>query len=71
MKKINTTLIIAIIWIIVAVLFFSVNNIGVGMVWLLVGIINFICGIRLIRVDNKIDALDEAVDVVDEDKNHN
>lgn len=71
MKKINTTLIIAIIWIIVAVLFFSVNNIGVGMVWLLVGIINLICGIRLIRVDNKIDALDKAVDVVDEDKNHN
>lgn len=69
MKKINTTLITGIIWIIVAFLFFGIDKIGVGMVWLVVGIINLIYGVRLIRMNNQIDAmikhLDETVDVSD------
>lgn len=59
MKKINTSLIIGIVWIVVAFLFFSINKIGVGMVWLVVGIITLIQAIRIMKLNKKIDELME------------
>ena len=59
MKKINTSLIVGIIWIIVSFFFFDIDNIGVGIVWLVVGIITLIQAIRLIKLNNKIDELME------------
>ena len=69
MKKINASLITGIIWILIAFLFFGVNKIGVGLVWLVVGIITLIYGVRILQLNNKIDAmiihLEEKVDVAD------
>ena len=73
MKKINTSLIVGIIWIIVSFLFFAIDKIGVGLVWLVVGIITLIRAIRLIKLNNKIDEMMEhseetaGVTVRDED----
>lgn len=59
MKKINTSLIVGIIWIIVSFFFFAIDKIGVGLVWLVVGIITLIQAIRLIKLNNKINELME------------
>lgn len=53
MKKINRNLVIAIIWILVASYFFYINKIGVGLCWLLVGIINLNCVIKRHHVNKK------------------
>ena len=53
MKKINRNLVIAIIWILVASYFFYINKIGVGLFWLLVGIINLNRAIKRHQVNKK------------------
>lgn len=67
MKKINGRLVIAIVWILVASLFFYMNKIGVGLCWLLVGIINLISVIKTHQMNKKIRAiskhLEETVNV--------
>jgi len=52
MKKIDISWIIAILWIIVACVFFSMNKIGVGIAWLLVGIYNLNRAIRIAKKNN-------------------
>ncbi len=54
MKKIDISWIIAVLWIIVACVFFSMNKIGVGMAWLLVGIYNLNRAIRITKQKNNI-----------------
>ena len=66
MKKINTSLIVGIVWIIVAFLFFGINKIGVGLVWLVVGIITLIQAIRIMKLNKKIDELMEQSEETEE-----
>lgn len=66
----NINLIIAIIWILISIYFFCVGNLPIGFIWLLVGIINLVQGIRVFRRNKKLqdmmDYLDAKYDVKDE-----
>ena len=50
----NINLIIAIIWILISIYFFCVGNLPIGFIWLLVGIINLVQGIRVFRRNKKL-----------------
>lgn len=53
MKKIKGCFVIAIVWFLLASLFFYMNKIGVGLCWLLVGIINLISAIKMYQTNEK------------------
>ena len=70
MKKSYKFLVIAIIWILFSCYFFSVNRVGAGMAWLLVGIFNLLYSLFVNHVDKKVQEIkkqsDETVSVTDE-----
>ncbi len=74
MKKAKIYLVLAIIWMIVAFLFFSINKIGVGMAWLIVGVINLIYSILTYQYNKKVqtvvDALNKMGNIEDEDEEY-
>ncbi len=75
MKKAKIYLVLAIIWMIVAFLFFNINKIGVGMTWLIVGVINLIYSILTYQYNKKVqavvDALNKMGNIEDEDEEEN
>lgn len=75
MKKINSNLVIALVWILVASLFFYMNKIGIGLCWLLVGVVNLIRSIKTHQMNKKVQAiskhLEETVNIgSDEDEGY-
>ena len=53
MKKLNKFIIIGVCWILISFYFFSVNKIGVGMAWFVVGVINLVHFFRRYRLAKK------------------
>ena len=73
MKKINWNFVIAIVGILVASLFFYMNKMGVGLCWLLVGVIYLIRTIKTYQMNKKIRVinkhLEETVNIgIEEDE---
>ena len=58
-KRVNRNLIIAIVWILISVIFFCMNKTGIGLCWLLVGIINLIRAIKTHQMNKKIQAINK------------
>ena len=55
-------MIVAVVWILVAICFFCRGNLPIGFIWLLVGVINLVQGIRVFRRNKKLQDMMDLLD---------
>lgn len=58
----NVNLIVAIVWILIAIAFLCAGNLPIGFIWLLVGVINLVQGIRVFRRNKKLQTMMDLLD---------
>ncbi|MCM1106382.1 MAG: hypothetical protein NC355_05505 [Blautia sp.] len=62
MKKINMSLVTAVIWICIACLCFVMNKTLAGIVWLAVGVVNLIFAVCIMQLNKKAEAVSERLE---------